>query len=168
MESAIRSGLAMGLAVLIARLVKVEHAFWVVLGVLPVLSANQGSTARAFWQEQAGTLIGFSFSAFAVAILGPHQTWYWLILPFITFASAYAATAVGLMAGQAAFTLFAVVLFCILSPQQKQTGIIRLEDIAIGGALSLAVGSLLRVGQVKGVGRAPNPSPSSMALGKRS
>src|SRR5262249_14524529 len=120
MESAIRSGLAMGLAVLIARLLKVEHAFWVVLGVLPVLSASRGSAARTFWQEQAATLIGFSFSALAVAILGPHQTWYWLILPFVTFGSTYAATAVGLMAGQAAFTLFAVVLFCILLPQQKQ------------------------------------------------
>jgi uncharacterized membrane protein YccC len=132
-----------------------------VLGVLPVLSASRGSAARTFWQEQAGTLIGFLFSALAVAILGPHQTWYWVILPFVTFGSTYAATAVGLMAGQAAFTLFAMVLFCILLPQQKQTGIVRLEDIAIGGALSLAVGSLLSAGQGRAVGR---PAKRDQAL----
>jgi hypothetical protein len=80
-----------------------------------------------------------------VAILGPHQAWYWLILPFVVFGSTYAASALGLMAGQASFTLFAVVLFCILLPQQTQAGILRLEDIAIGGAVSLIVSSLLRL-----------------------
>src|SRR5262245_55836085 len=80
--NAIGSGLAMGLAVLITRLLKAEHAFWVVPGVLPVLGASSGSVARAFWQEQAGTLMGFSVSAFVVAVIGADQAWYWLILPF--------------------------------------------------------------------------------------
>ena len=146
-ESAVRSGIALGFAVLLTRLLKIEHAFWVVLGVLPVLSASGGSAVRTFWQEQAGTLIGFLVSAIVVAIIGPHRAWYWLILPFVAFGSTYAASAVGLMAGQAAFTLFAVVLFCILLPQQTQAGLLRLEDIAIGGAVSLAVGALLRLGE---------------------
>ena len=146
-ESAVRSGLALGFAVLLTRLLKVEHAFWVVLGVLPVLSASGALAVRTFWQEQAGTLIGFLVSAIVVAIIGPHRAWYWLILPFVVFGSTYAASAVGLMAGQAAFTLFAVVLFCILLPQQSEAAILRLEDIAIGGAVSLAVAALLRLGE---------------------
>jgi hypothetical protein len=88
-----------------------------------------------------------------VTIVGPHEAYYWLILPFLVFGSTYAATAVGLIAGQAAFTLFAVVLFCILLPQQTQTGLVRLEDIAIGGAVSLAVGALLRLGECGSVSR---------------
>lgn len=144
-ESAVRSGLALGLAVLLTRLLKVEHAFWVVLGVLPLLSASGASAVRTFWREQAGTLIGFLVSAIVVAIIGPHRAWYWIILPFVVFASTYAASAVGLVAGQAAFTLFAVVLFCILLPQQTSAGLLRLEDIAIGGAVSLMVGALLRL-----------------------
>jgi hypothetical protein len=88
-------------------------------------------------------LIGFSISVAVVAIIGSHQMWYWLLLPFIVFGSAYAASALGLVAGQAAFTLFAVVLFCILLPRQ-QAGALRLEDIAIGGAVSLIVGLLRR------------------------
>jgi hypothetical protein len=145
-EHAVRSGLALGFAVLLSRLLKVEHGFWVVLGVLPVLSASGGSVVRAFWQEQAGTLMGFLASAVVVAIIGPHQAWYWSILPFVVFGSTY-ASAVSLMAGQATFTLFAVVLFCILLPQQTEAGLLRLEDIAIGGAISFAVGALLRLGE---------------------
>jgi hypothetical protein len=145
--NAVRSGSALGLAVLLARLLEVEHAFWVVLGALPVLRASEGSAARTLWQEQAGTLIGFSISAVVVATIGSHQAWYWLILPFAVFGSAYTASAVGLMAGQAAFTLFAVMLFGILLPQQSETAILRLEDIALGGAVSLLVASLLRRGK---------------------
>lgn len=163
-ESAARSGIALGFAVLLSRLLKVEHAFWVVLGVLPVLSASGRSAVRTFWQEQAGTLIGFFVSAIVVAIIEPHRAWYWLILPFVAFGSTYAGSAVGLMAGQAAFTLFAVVLFCILLPQQTQAGLLRLEDIAIGGAVSLAVGALLRLGEresVNGLRTLPGSQPGS-------
>jgi hypothetical protein len=147
MEKAVRSGLVLALVILFARLLKLPHAFWVVLGVIPVLGSREGSATRTFWREQVGTLIGFSFSAGVVAIIGSHQAWYWLILPAVVFCSAYAASAVGLMAGQAAFTLFAVMLFCILLPQQSETAVLRLEDIALGGAVSLLVGFLLRLGK---------------------
>jgi Fusaric acid resistance protein-like len=146
--NAVGSGMAMGLAILLTRLLKVEHAFWIVLGVFPVLSANARSAARTFWQEQAGTLIGFLISAFVVEIMGPHQARYWLILPFVVFGSTYAASAIGFMAGQAAFTIFAVVLFCILLPQQGDAGILRVQDIGIGGAVSLVVGLLRHLGRV--------------------
>jgi hypothetical protein len=156
--NALRSGLALGLAILLTRLIGVEHAFWVVLGVLPVLNASGSPAARKFWQEQAGTFIGFSVSAVVVAILGPHLIWYWYwsILPFVVFASAYAASTSGLLAGQAAFTLFAVVLFGIVLPQQKQTGRLRLEDIAIGGTISVAVGALIRRRDGASLGRLEN------------
>jgi len=141
------TGVAMGLAVLLTRLLKLDHAFWVVLGVLPVLSAKGTSATRTFWQQQVGTLIGCLVGSSLVAIIGAHQGWYWLTLPFIIFASTYAASAVGFMAGQAAFTVFVVVLFCILLPQQGHVGILRVEDIAVGGALSLVMGSLRRLGE---------------------
>jgi PPE-repeat protein len=143
-EKAVRSGLALGLAILLGRLLKLEHAFWVVLGVIPVLGAAKGSAARTFWHEQVGTLIGFSVSAVVVTIIGQHEAWYWLVLPLVVFGSSYAASAVGLVAGQAAFALFAVVLFCILLGRQTDAGMLRVEDIALGGAVSLLTGSALR------------------------
>jgi len=80
---------------LLTRLLKLDHAFWVVLGVLPVLSAKGTSATRTFWQQQVGTLIGCLVGSSLVAIIGAHQGWYWLTLPFIIFASTYAASAVG-------------------------------------------------------------------------
>ena len=141
------TGVALGLAVLLTRLLKLAHPFWVVLGVLPVLSARGTSATRTFWQEQAGTLIGFLVGAALVALIGANQTWYWLTLPIVVFVSAYASSTVGFIAGQAAFTVFAVVLFGILLPQQRHVGLLRVEDIAIGGAVSLVVGSLRRLGE---------------------
>ena len=147
--NAIGTGMAMGLAVLLTRLLKVDHAFWVVVGVLPVLSVKGASATRTFWQEQGGTLIGFLIGGSLVAIIGARQAWYWVTMPFIVFASAYAGSAVGFMAGQAAFAVLAVVLFCILLPQQRHVGILRVEDIAIGGAVSLVVGLLRRLGEAR-------------------
>jgi hypothetical protein len=164
MGQAVRSGFALGLAVMLTRILKVEHAFWVVLGVLPVVSASGGLAARTFWHEQAGTLIGFLVSGVVVAIIGPHDSWYWLLLPFVAFGSTYAASAVGLTAGQAAFTLFAVVLFCVLLPQQRDAGLLRLEDIAIGGAVSLVVGLLIRIGGSRSRGFVPAAPVQNQSL----
>jgi len=139
--------MAMGLAVLLTRLMKVEHAFWVVLGVLPVLNATQTSATRTFWKEQIGTLIGFLVGVSLVALIGAHQPWYWLILPVITFAAVYTASAVGFISGQAGFTVFTVVLFCILLPQQSDVAMRRVEDIALGGVVSLVVSLVRRTGE---------------------
>jgi hypothetical protein len=76
--------------------------------------------------------------------VGTHQAWFWIALPGLIFCSAYASTAIGPVAGQAAFTVFAVILFCILSPLERHVGVVRVEDIAIGGVLSFLVASLQR------------------------
>jgi hypothetical protein len=144
--NAVSSGASMGLAVLVARLLSLDHAFWVVLGVAPVLAASRRSPAYTFGRQQAGTLLGFLSGLILVAGVGAHQWWYWIALPFTVFIAAYLSSAVGFMAGQAGFTAFAVVLFCILTPLQRHVGIVRIEDIAIGGAISLLVGSLQQLG----------------------
>jgi hypothetical protein len=134
---------AMALAILLTRLMKVEHSFWVVLGVLPLLNVTSTLAGDTFWKVQSGTVIGFLLGGVLVAVTADHQVWYWLMLPFITFAAAYAASVVGIASGQAGFTVFAIVLFCILLPLQKDVGIRRVEDIALGGAVGLVV-SLVR------------------------
>jgi uncharacterized membrane protein YccC len=137
----------MGLAVLIARLLGLHHAFWVVLGVVPILSMQNIPAACTFRHQQAGTLFGFLVGAVVVASIGAHQSWYWIALPCVVFVSVYSSSAVGFTAGQAGFAAFAVVLFCILTPLQREVGVVRIEDIFIGGAISLLVGSLGHIGQ---------------------
>lgn len=159
LQGGIFVGAAMGIAVLTARVAKLDHAFWVVLGVAPMLTTWRTSPAGIFWRQQAGTLLGFLAGILLVAIAGPNSTWYWVALPLTVFVASYLSTAVGFMAGQAAFTTFAVVLFCILAPSQGHVGVIRLEDIAIGGSISLIASLIQRF--------APLPKTAISAHGPR-
>jgi len=81
LQGGIFVGAAMGIAVLTARVAKLDHAFWVVLGVAPMLTTWRTSPAGIFWRQQAGTLLGFLAGILVVAIAGPNSTWYWVALP---------------------------------------------------------------------------------------
>src|SRR5262249_10815871 len=126
--NAVRAGAAMGFAILVARLLGLYHAFWVVLGVAPLFSMRNIPATCTFWHQQAGTLLGLLVGTVMVAGVGAHQVWYWIALPCTVFLSVYLSSAVGITAGQAGFTAFAVVLFCILTPLQREVGIVRTED----------------------------------------
>jgi Fusaric acid resistance protein-like len=140
--SSARAAVAMGLAVLIAGVFKLEHGFWIVLGILPVLRASDTAQTRTFLQEQGGTLAGFISSAVLMTLVRSHREIYWIALPITAFVAAYVSTAVGFVASQAAFTLFVVVVLNILAPSGFRAGILRLEDIAIGGAISVILGAV--------------------------
>jgi Fusaric acid resistance protein-like len=137
--SSARVAIAAGSAVLIAGVFKLEHGFWIALGILPVLRAG-AAAPQVFLQEQGGTLAGCIASIALVAFVRSHREIYWMVLPVVVFAAAYLSTAVGLLAGQAAFTVFVVVLLNILSPLGYRAGVVRLRYIATGGAISLFLG----------------------------
>jgi uncharacterized membrane protein YccC len=92
-------------------------------------------------------LLGFLVGVVVVASVGAHQAWYWIVLPCVVFVSVYLSSAVSFATSQAGFTAFAVVLFCILTPLQGEVGVVRIEDVFIGGAISLLVASLGRLGE---------------------
>src|SRR6185437_6204402 len=56
--------------------------------------------------------------------------------------AAYAPGTTPFLVGQAAFTITIVVLFNLLQPVGWTVGLLRIEDVAIGCAVSLAVGVL--------------------------
>ena len=53
---------------------------------------------------------------------------------------AYAPRVISFAAGQAAFTVVVLVLFNIIRPPAGRSGIVRIEDVAVGFAISLGVG----------------------------
>jgi hypothetical protein len=67
----------------------------------------------------------------------------WIALPVAIFFASYAASAIGFVAGQAAFTLTVIVVFNLISPAGWQVGLVRIEDVAIGTGISVVVGVLL-------------------------
>jgi hypothetical protein len=142
LQNSLRGAAALGLAVLVAELTGVEHAFWVVFGTLSVLRSNALSTGQNIVRALLGTTAGFIVGGALVVVIGTNTTVLWVLLPFAVLLAGLAPAAVSYAAGQAAFTLTLLILFNILQPAGAQIGVVRIEDIALGSAVSLAVGLL--------------------------
>jgi uncharacterized membrane protein YccC len=141
-RSALRVGLALGIAIAVALVGGVEHAFWVALGTLSVLRGSALATGYTVIQSIAGTVAGFVLAAGVVSITD--ADWFlWIVLPIAVFLAAYTPTAVHFVVGQASFTIFVVVLFNLIEPQGWRVGLVRVQDVAIGVLVSLVVSIVL-------------------------
>ena len=141
-RAAIRAAVALAAAILIAKLGRLEHGFWVVLATTSVLKSSGTTTRHTAWQSLIGTLAGFGIaSAFMVASGGTPEA-LWAALPICVFLAVYTPTAVHFMIGQAMFTLLVVVLFNLIQPEGWRTGLVRVEDILVGLGTAVIVGTI--------------------------
>jgi uncharacterized membrane protein YccC len=138
-QTGLTAALAVGLSVLVARMLGREHGNWVVLGTFAVLAGSSRATGRKSTQNFSGAVIGFFVSI--VFIINPG--WNLFFLPICVFVAAYAPTAASYVVGQAAFTVFVVLLTDLGSFQGVKVGVVRIEDIAIGIIVSLIISLLL-------------------------
>jgi len=142
LQNSVRGAVGLGLAVLVSKVASVDHAFWVVLGTLSVLRSNALNTGQNVVRGLVGTIVGFVVGAGLVSLIGTNTTLLWFLLPPAVLLAALAPAAVSFAAGQAAFTLTLLILFNILQPEGWRVGLVRIEDIALGSAVSLCVGLL--------------------------
>jgi uncharacterized membrane protein YccC len=142
LHNSIRGAVGLGLAVLIANLSGVQHAFWVVLGTLSVLRSNALNTGQNALRGLLGTVAGFIIGAALIQVVGTNETLLWFLLPVAVLLAGVAPAAISFAAGQAAFTLTLVILYNIIAPAGWRVGLLRVEDIAIGCGVSLLVGVL--------------------------
>jgi uncharacterized membrane protein YccC len=142
LRNSLRGGAALGLSVLVADLSSVQHGFWVVLGTLAVLRSNALSTGQNVARGLVGTAVGFALGGLIVTLVGTDTTLLWVLLPPAVLLAGLAPAAISFAAGQAAFTLTLLILFNLLQPAGWRLGLVRIEDVALGGAVSLAVGIL--------------------------
>lgn len=137
-----RGALALAAAVAVADLTGVEHGFWVVLGTLSVLRGNAAATGATALRALLGTAVGFVVGALLLLVIGTGTSALWVALPIAVLVAAYAPGALPFAAGQAAFTVVVSVLFNLLVPAGWQIGVVRIEDVALGCAVSIVVGVL--------------------------
>jgi uncharacterized membrane protein YccC len=142
LHNSLRGAVGLALAVFIANRTGVQHAFWVVLGTLSVLRSNALSTGQTAVRGLRGTVVGFVIGAVLLEAIGTDRTLLWFLLPFVILFAGIAPAAISFAAGQAAFTLTLVFLYNIIQPIGWRVGLLRVEDIALGCAVSLAVGLL--------------------------
>jgi len=140
--SSIRGAVALAAAVAIADLSNVQHGFWVVLGTLSVLRTNASATGATAIRALLGTAIGFVIGGALVLAIGTSSTALWVALPIAVLIASYAPGVAPFAVGQAGFTVVISVLFNLLAPAGWRIGALRVEDVAIGCAVSLAVGVL--------------------------
>ena len=142
LHNSLRGAIGLGIAVLVADLSGVQHGFWVVLGTLSVLRSNALNTGQNVLRSLIGTVVGFVIGALVLAAIGTNFTVLWFLLPIVVLLAGFAPAAISFAAGQAAFTLTVVILFNIIDPEGWRVGLLRIEDVAIGCAVSLVVGLL--------------------------
>jgi uncharacterized membrane protein YccC len=141
-QNSLRGAIGLALGVYIAQRTGIEHGFWVVLGTISVLRSNALGTGRSVLSAVAGTAVGILLGAVLVIAIGTHTGVLWAVLPVALLLAAYAPRAISFAVGQAGFTMFVLVLFNLLAPVGWRVGLVRAEDVAIGFAISLAVGLL--------------------------
>ena len=74
--------------------------------------------------------------------IGTGPTALWVALPIAVLVAGYAPGTAPFAVGQAAFTITVMVIFNLLVPIGWQVGLLRIEDVAIGCAVSVVVGLL--------------------------
>ncbi|MFZ0387997.1 MAG: FUSC family protein [Solirubrobacteraceae bacterium] len=142
LHNSLRGAAALAGAVLVADVSNVQHGFWVAFGTLSVLRSNALATGQNTLRAVLGTTAGFVVGGALVYAIGTNTTVLWILLPFAVLFAGFAPAAISFTAGQAAFTMVLLILFNIIAPAGWQIGLIRVEDIVIGGAVSLLAGLL--------------------------
>jgi uncharacterized membrane protein YccC len=142
LHNSVRGSVGLSLAILVASLTGVQHSFWVVLGMLSVLRSNALNTGQSVVRALLGTSAGVIVGAVLLGLIGGNTTLLWFLLPPAILLAGFAPAAISFIVGQAAFTVTLVILFNILQPAGWRVGLLRVEDIALGGGVSLLVGLL--------------------------
>jgi uncharacterized membrane protein YccC len=142
LHNSIRGAVGLGAAVLVANETGVQHSFWVVLGTLSVLRSNALNTGQNILRGLLGTIVGFVVGALLLEVIGTSPAVLWTVLPLVILFAGIAPAVISFAAGQAAFTVVLVILFNIIQPAGWRIGLLRVEDIALGCAVSLVVGLL--------------------------
>jgi uncharacterized membrane protein YccC len=142
LRNSLRGAAALALAVAVARMTDVSHAFWVALGTLSVLRSNALGTGATALRAVAGTVAGFAIGTAIMLGIGGHTGALWFLLPLAVLVAGAAAPVLSFTAGQAGFTVFVIILFNILVPAGWKVGLVRVEDVVLGCAVSVVVGLL--------------------------
>jgi uncharacterized membrane protein YccC len=141
-RNSLRGAIGLALAVLVAKVTDAQNGFWVVLGTISVLRSSALATGTTVVEAITGTGIGIIVGGVLVWAIGDHTWLLWTVFPLAVLLGAYSPRAISFTAGQAAFTIVIVILFNLLNPVGWSVGLVRIEDVAIGCAISVVTGFL--------------------------
>ncbi|GAA3798001.1 FUSC family protein [Streptomyces chiangmaiensis] len=142
LHNSVRGAISLALAVLVADLTGVQHSFWVAFGTLAVLRSSALLTGQSSLRAIAGTAAGIIVGGALIYLVGTNTALLWTLLPAAVLFTGLAPATISFAAGQAGFTISILILFNILEPTGWTVGLVRIEDVAIGCAVSVLIGLL--------------------------
>jgi len=139
LHNSVRGAMGLAIAVLLADVTEVQRSFWVLLGTLSVLRSNALNTGQNAARAIMGTVLGSIIGAALLQVIGHHGNVLWVLLPIAILIAGIAPAAISFAAGQAAFTVTLVILFNIGQNPDWHIVLLRIQDIALGCAVSIVV-----------------------------
>ena len=139
-RNALRLAVALAVARALAGAFDLEHGFWVVFATLSVLHGTARGTRASAARALLGTAIGAVVATGLMLAFESEATVHVFLIPLFVFI-AIAGGSISFVLGQAGFTLMIVTLFNLVAPPAWNTGLIRLEDVALGALVGLAIGA---------------------------
>ena len=118
-----------------------------------MLRTSASATGSTAFNALLGTVAGFIVGGALLVLIGSTTAALWAALPIAVLVASYAPGTAPFAVGQAAFTVLVAVLFNLLVPVGWRVGVVRVQDVAIGCAVSVVVGILFW----------PRGSPGSLA-----
>jgi uncharacterized membrane protein YccC len=110
---------------------------------MSVLRSSALTTGTRVFRAVIGTVLGFVLGAVIIELIGVDPMVLWPVLPIVAFVAAYVPEVASFAAGQAAFTMLVLIVFNLIAPSGWAVGLVRIEDIMVGGVVGLVVSLLL-------------------------
>jgi uncharacterized membrane protein YccC len=144
LRTALRTGIALALASLVVEVMGIAHGIWVMLGVVATLRLDGIATLRTSLLAVVGTFGGVLLGYGLLEVDGTHRGFLWMTLFVVAFLAVYTQATTAYVIGQAAFSLFVIVSFTLITwPPDLRIVDQRFTDIVIGAAISALVALLM-------------------------
>jgi uncharacterized membrane protein YccC len=141
LQNAIRVGLGLATARVIAGVFNLSHGFWVLLATLGLMRTSVAAGRAVLPRAFAGTAAGAVIAA-ALLILVGDDTWiYAWAMPPVMLLGFAAGPVLGVAAGQAGLTIVVAMLFAQVAPTDWRFAEVRVADVVIGGLVGLLIGA---------------------------
>ncbi|MFJ8214059.1 FUSC family protein [Streptomyces sp. NPDC096033] len=141
-QNAVRIGLALAAARLVAGLDTLPHGFWAMLATLSLTRTTVGETWGTIRVALAGTFAGALFTAGLLTVAGPHTTVYAVLLPLWMLFAFTVGPVRGVGWAQGLFTVLVAMVFAQMAPATWRLAEVRLLDVLIGSLIGGVFGLL--------------------------
>ncbi|MEU3316059.1 FUSC family protein [Streptomyces sp. NPDC006662] len=141
-QNAVRIGLALAAARLVAGVDTLPHGFWAMLATLSLTRTTVGETWSTIRLALAGTFAGALFTAGVLTAVGPHTAVYAVLLPAWMLFAFTVGPVRGVGWAQGLFTVLVAMVFAQLAPATWRLAGVRMLDVLVGSLIGGAIGLL--------------------------